>query len=92
MLVLTAAFLISLVLSGCASAPPTRETETRVELDEDGRVVYIGNITDAANAKASNLLPLPSSGCVHAESRSRATRPFDFPGARCEFVGAYEVR
>lgn len=54
MLRFAAAILLSLVASGCASAPVT-PTETRVELDEDGSIVYVGGITDAANARAIGI-------------------------------------
>lgn len=51
---LTEVLVLSLILAGCASAP-RGASETRVELDADGRLVYVGEITDAANVKAKDI-------------------------------------
>lgn len=50
----TVVILLAVIISACASAP-RGSSETRVELDDAGRIVYAGSITDAANARAMGI-------------------------------------
>src|SRR5687767_1200894 len=52
---LAVAFTAS-AFTGCASSPAASpETETRVALDESGRITYVGDITTAANERAMEI-------------------------------------
>lgn len=50
-----ATFLASLLVSACASAPPAAPSETRVEIDDQGRIAYAGSLTPEANARVMEL-------------------------------------
>jgi hypothetical protein len=53
---LAVAFTAASALTGCVSSPAaSRETETRVALDESGRITYVGSITTAANERAMEI-------------------------------------
>lgn len=63
---LAAALLASVLLSplaACASRPTTADPpETRVELDEEGRIAYLGPITAEANARAREIFEATGGG------------------------------
>jgi len=53
---LAIAFTAASALTGCASSPAASpEIETRVALDESGRITYVGDITTAANERVMEI-------------------------------------
>jgi hypothetical protein len=53
---LAVAFTAASALTGCASSTAAlREHETRVALDESGRITYVGDITAAANKRVMEI-------------------------------------
>lgn len=47
---------LAVAVPGCATTPdPSPQPETRVELDEEGRISYMGSITSTANERAMDI-------------------------------------